>query len=582
MKDSLRKFQSFVLSTLILFFFTAQSTETENQKFAKLADDFLAGYFKANPITATWIGVHDYDGILDDTSPGAIKKEVERLESFKARLSTINASKLNKANNIDYRILQENIDELIFDYNELKEHEWNPMVYTNAVGSSMAYLLYQDFAPLEKRMTNLLERLNGLPVFLEQAKSNLKNAPKIHVETAIRQNKGNIGICKDEIPAYADKVSSELRDKIKATIPKAIASLEDFGKWLEQLLPKAAMSPRVGKDLYYKKVRYSIKSSLSPDEILTRAEAEKVKVQSEMYEIALPLYKEYYKKDPQGLEKREVIRSVLDKIVLDHAKKNELMDKIRSDIHRLTEFIKQKDLLALDESQLLVIRETPEYERGVAVASLEAPGPLEKNLKTFYNVTPIPEEWDSLKVESYLREYNNWSLQDLNIHEGIPGHYVQLYYSNRYPSIIRSVFGSGPMVEGWAVYAERMMVENGYMNGDPRMKLINLKWYIRAVINAIIDHKIHVGTMTEQEAIDLMTKDGFQELAEAQGKWRRANLTSAQLSSYFVGFQEIWDLRNDYKKMKGDRFNLKEFHETFLKYGSPSVKYLRELLLSGG
>jgi uncharacterized protein (DUF885 family) len=213
------------------------------------------------------------------------------------------------------------------------------------------------------------------------------------------------------------------------------------------------------------------------------------------------------------------------------------------------------------------------------VASLESPGPLEKNMKSFYNVTPIPEDWTAEQVESYLREYNNWSLRDLSIHEGIPGHYVQLYYSNRSPSIIRGVYQSGSMIEGWAVYAERMMIEQGYMNNDPKMKLINLKWYIRAVLNAVIDQKIHSYGMTEKEMMDLLTKEGFQEEREAAGKWRRANLSSAQLSTYFVGFQEIWDLREAYKKKMGDKFSLKNFHETFMSFGSPSVKYIREMML---
>jgi uncharacterized protein (DUF885 family) len=242
-------------------------------------------------------------------------------------------------------------------------------------------------------------------------------------------------------------------------------------------------------------------------------------------------------------------------------------------------FVREKDLLTLDPTQPLVIRETPEYERGVSVASLEAPGPLEKNMKSFYNVTPISPDWTPEQVESYLREYNTWSLRDLSIHEGIPGHYVQLYYGNRFPSIIRSVFGSGPMVEGWAVFAERMMVDEGYMNHDPRMKLINLKWYIRSVLNAIIDQRIHAYGMTQQEMMDLLTKEGFQEEREAAGKWRRANLTSAQLSTYFVGYQEIEDLRNAYRQQQGERYTTKAFNETFLSFGSPSVKYIREMML---
>lgn len=255
------------------------------------------------------------------------------------------------------------------------------------------------------------------------------------------------------------------------------------------------------------------------------------------------------------------------------------MDTIEAIIRELEIFITDHNLLTLDPSQPLEIRETPEYERGISVASLEAPGPLETNMKTFYNVTPIPSDWTPVEVESFLREYNNWSLVDLSMHEGIPGHYVQLYYSKRNPSVVRSVFASGPMVEGWAVYAERFMTDEGFKNNDPRMKLICMKWYIRAVMNAILDNKIHAGKMTEREAMEFMIKEGFQEEREAAGKWKRANLTSAQLSTYFVGFQEIWDLREAYKKKMGEKYSLREFNETFLSFGSPSVKYIREMML---
>ena len=198
------------------------------------------------------------------------------------------------------------------------------------------------------------------------------------------------------------------------------------------------------------------------------------------------------------------------------------------------------------------------------------------------DVSPIPDEWSDEQSESFQREYNNLSVQILSIHEAIPGHYVQLYYSNRYPSIVRSVFGSGTFIEGWAHYAEQMMVDEGYWNNDPRMKLVQLKWRLRGLTNAIIDQKIHKRGMTEEEAVSLMMNEGFQEESEAKGKWIRAQLSSTQLSSYYVGSVEIFDLREKYKKVKGDKFSLKDFHENLLSHGSPPVKYLTELLLSDG
>jgi uncharacterized protein (DUF885 family) len=554
--------------------------QTDPSKFEELTKEFLSGYFKASPITATQTGVHLYDSLLDDISPLAKEIEAKRLKSFKEQFKAIDVKKLSVNHAVDYRMLMENIDEQIFTITELKEYEWNPLNYTQDVGNSIAPLIYQEFAPLDVRMHSTAGRLRRIPHYLDQAKALLKNPSKLNVETAINQNQGNIEMLKGDVIKIASGTSPELQAEVKAASETAVASLEAFGKWLEtDVKPNANRDTRLGKTLFEKKLTYALKSNLTPAEVLKRAEAEVKRVHEEMYKFSLPLYKQYYHEDPKGKDKLVVIKKVLDKIVLEHPKKEDLMDSIKSIIPQLEKFITDHDLLTLDSSQPLTIRETPEYERGVSVASLEAPGVLEKNMKTFYNVTPVPNDWTAEQVESFLREYNNWSLVDLSMHEGVPGHYVQLYYSNKNPSIVRSVFSSGPMVEGWAVYAERFMTDAGFGNSDPRMKLINMKWYIRAVINAILDNKIHAGKMTEKEAMSLMTKEGFQEEREAAGKWKRANLTSAQLSTYFVGFQEIWDLREAYKKKMGDKYSLKDFNETFLSHGSPPVKYIRELMI---
>ncbi len=556
----------------------AGSLSKDDENFDKLTQDYLLEYFKASPITATWIGIHEYDAMLDDISPMARERRLQLLTSYKKKYEALNGSMLSPARNVDYRIILENLDEEIFGIEELREYEWNPMAYTGAVGNAIMQLITQEFAPLEQRLTNALARTKEVSKFLDQAKSNLQRSTKIHVQTAILQNKGNVSIFKEELPKAAEKASPDLKKEIERESEKAVAVLEAFGTWLEtDLLPRASMNPRIGSELFKKKLQHNLKSNLSPEEILRRAEAEVQRVHRAMYTVAAPLHREYF--GEPGSDTLAVIKAVLGKIVLDHPSAAGLMDSIRAIIPEIEKFVIEKDLLTLDPSQPLVIRETPKYERGVSVASLESPGPLEKNLKSFYNVTPIPPDWSPEQVESFLREYNNWSLRNLSIHEAIPGHYVQLYYSNRFPSVVRSVYGSGAMIEGWAVYTERMMVEQGFQNHDPRMKLINLKWYIRVVINAIIDQKIHAGTMTEQEAMDLMMKEGFQEEREAAGKWRRANLTSTQLSTYFVGFQEIWDLRKDYEKKVGNSFNLKQFHEAFLSFGSPSVKYIRAIMM---
>lgn len=570
-----------LLSSVLLFPLVMVAQQTTDEKFDTLSSEFLRGYFQVHNVEGTRIGMHDFDSLLDDMSLTAIQLEVNRLHLFREKLTDLEPKELSKQKNIDYRILLDAIDEMLFDYQELREYEWNPLVYTEIIGNSIADLLYQNFGPLDVRLENAALRAQQVPRLLETAKANLKDAPKIHIETAIQQNKGNIDLFSVELLRAGNDRSPVLRDSLASASRVAVAALTDFGVWLEKdLLPKASRDPRLGKELFDKKLRFTIHTQLTPQQILERAESEKIRVQGDMYRLALPLFRQYFPDNPDVSDHLSVTRKVLDRIALDHPQRQFMIDTIRRIIPELEQFVTDHDLITLDPTKPLIIRETPEYERGVAVAMCESPGPLEKNLASFYDVTPIPSEWTADQAESFLREYNSWALRDLSIHEGVPGHYVQLYYSNRFPSIIRNVFSSDPMVEGWAVYAERMVTDAGYMNSDPRMKLINLKWYLRTVLNAIIDQKIHAYGMTQSELMDILTREGFQEEREADGKWRRAMLTSAQLSTYFVGFQEIWDLREAYKSFMGNNFTLKRFNETLLSYGSPAVKYLREILLS--
>jgi hypothetical protein len=304
-----------------------------------------------------------------------------------------------------------------------------------------------------------------------------------------------------------------------------------------------------------------------------------------MLELAQPLHEKMFPGRQLGETGKElenvVIKEVLGEIARDHPKKDELLAVCRRNLKELEEFVREKDLVDLTGINPLEVDWTPEFSRGVAVAGLDSPGPLDKDQKSFYRVSPIPDDWTKEQEESYLREYNHYMLKDLSVHEAMPGHYVQLFYANQFPSMVRSIFGSGPFIEGWAVYSERMMVHAGYMNYDPRMELTQLKMYVRAVINAILDAKIHTGDMTKEEAIRLMVEEGFQERSEAEGKWVRASLTSTQLSTYFVGFQEIMDLERAYREKVGDDFSQKEFNHKLLSYGSPPVRFLREIILEG-
>ena len=573
-----------LLFTAILLTACSDSKTIELEQFS---NDFLEWYYSTYPITATWIGIHDYDSRMNEVSIESIAKNRAALEKFQLRLSNFHPDKFSIENKIDYKILAGVIDEELFMLTEVKPHEWNPVNYVQSVGSAIMTLISHDFALQEERITSLQNRLALIPRYLEDAKIMLRTAPKIYTETAIRQNEGIRSLLENGMYDYIVGLPEDSLESIRQSALDAIESVQDFGDWLKQdLLPRSTMDYRIGSEMFDKKFELLLDTPYDPDEILQRAEQELKSVQEEMYILALPLYKNLARK-PQTeasshSEKLQIVKFILDEIASDHSGRDFVVENARRFIENLTDFVRSHDLITLDDTQPLEIREMPEFMRGFAFAFLENPGPLEEKLKTFYDVSPIPDEWSDEQSESFLREYNNLSVQILSIHEAIPGHYVQLYYSNRYPSIIRSVFYSGTFVEGWAHYAEQMMVDEGYGNNDPRMKLVQLKWRLRVLTNAIIDQKIHKRGMTEEEAISLMMDEGFQEESEAEAKWVRAQLSSTQLSSYYVGAIAIFDLREKYKEKMGDDFELKAFHESLLSHGSPPVIFLTELLLSDG
>ncbi len=555
----------------------------EDQKFKVLVDEFLDGYFKAHPVWATYNGEHKYDGLLDDYSQEAIQAEHNRLKSFLERMGTIDTTMLNDTNRVDLKILENEIRGQLLRYEEEKPWEMSPVMYNYLVGGSINSLITRDFAPWGERLGNVLSRLRQIPHLLEQAKANLDSPAEINTKTAIRQNKGTINLIKNELSKVLDK-SLSLKDSLTAESQKVIAALEDYQEFLENdLLPRSKGDFRLGKELYDKKLRYTLQSELASDEIVRRAEQEAKRVRKRMLDIAQPLHDKLFpthrhKETGERLE-NVIIKEVLDEIAKDHSKKDELLAVCRQIMKDLENFVKEKDLVDLTGINPLEVEWEPEFSRGIAVAGLDAPGPLDKEQKTFYRVSPLPDDWSKEQVESYLREYNNYMLVDLSVHEAMPGHYVQLFYANRFPSLVRAIFGNGAFIEGWAMYSERMMVNAGFMNFDPRYELQRLKMYLRAVINSILDARIHAGDMTKDEAIKLMTEGGFQERSEAEGKWIRACLTSTQLSTYFVGIQEILDLERDYKEKVGDEFSQKEFNQKLLSYGSPPTRFLREVIL---
>jgi uncharacterized protein (DUF885 family) len=554
---------------------------SQDDAFQKVAHDYVEQYLLSNPEQATELGDHRFDGELTDYSAQARAKDLATQKEFRDKLNAIDGTQLTGANNIDFRILKENIDYEIFRAGELKEPEWNPLVYMQSLANSLYLLVARDFASAEKRIPSLRQRMEKIPGVIAQAKANLQHPPRIHTETAIEQTQGAINLVRKELAPLLDQ-APQMKKELAPLQDKTAAALEDYKKWLQNdLLPRSDGNFRLGEEKYRKKLRFALASDLPMEELMKRAKADLEQTQTAIYETALPLYKKYFPNaDPAaaGLaDKHKVTAAVLGKLAEQHPNDATVVDYAKKITAEATGFVKQHDVVAVPNVPLDVIA-MPEFKRGVAIAYCDAPGPLEKNGKTLFAVAPTPKDWSKERKESFFREYNNYMIRDLTVHEAMPGHFLQLARSNEFraPTLVRAIFQSGSFIEGWAVYCEQVMAEQGY--GGPEVKMQQLKMRLRAICNAILDQSIHAGNMSEQEAMDLMTKEAYQQEGEAVAKWKRARLTSAQLSTYFVGATEHLDLRAAAQKKLGEQFNLKKYNDQVISYGSPPVKYVRELM----
>ncbi len=548
---------------------------SQDADFVALADGYIEELLDRYPEFATALGDHRYDGRLNDYTADGVAAAIAWNKRYLESLETIDPSRLSPANAVDFEILNNELRYSIWSGEQLREHTWNPMRY--GVGDALYALLAREFAPLEDRLASLKQRLEGVSAVFDAARANLENPPRIHTETAIRQNAGVISLIRDELDTFLDE-APRMEEELASARESAIEELEAYGRWLqEDLLPRSSGDFRIGEEKYRTKLAFTLHSDLSMEEILARAQRRLAELQDELYETALPLYRERAAGTADDTDRTAVVRAVLDSLADSHPTDTSIVDDARRSLEEVTAFTQDNGLVTVPDEPLRIIV-MPEFRRGVSTAYCDSPGPLEKNGETFYAISPTPEDWTPERKLSFYREYNDYMLQDLTVHEAIPGHYLQIAHSNRMkaPTMVRSIFYSGSFVEGWAVYAEQVMAEHGY--GGARFKMQQLKMLTRAVINAILDQKIHAGLMTEEKAMEMMLQEGFQEDGEAAGKWIRAQLTSAQLSTYFVGIAEHNDIRRAWVEQNGPIEDWKAYHDTVLSYGSPPAKFVRGLL----
>jgi len=548
-----------------------------DKKFDAYKESFVEGLWKLNPDWAASQGYHKYDSVLVVPNSENQKRLLDVSKSQLDSLAHYDLESLSDNNKTDYHMMKNLLESWIFSINEIKSSEWDPSGYN--VCGAFAEILNGNYDSLDGRLRNFNLKMTNIPAYYEAAKKNIKNPTVEHTELAIAQNLGGVSVFEVDLKTALDKskLPQAEKDKMLAKAKTSVKAIQDYASWLQKLDNKSPRSFRLGKDLYAKKFDFDIQSGYNAEEIYQKAITQKKELHDKMFTLADKLWSKYLGNASKPADKLSLIKQVIDKISLQHTTPEKFQSEIEKQIPELTAYVKEKDLLYIDPSKPLVVRKEPDYMAGVAGASISAPGPYDKNANTYYNVGSL-SGWSKEESESYLREYNDYILQILNIHEAIPGHYTQLVYSNQSPSLIKAILGNGAMIEGWAVYTERMMLESGYKNSD-EMWLMYYKWNLRTVCNTILDNSVHTRNMPKETAIGLLTKEAFQQMAEAEGKWRRVTLSQVQLCSYFTGYTEIYDFREELKKEQGTAFNLKQFHEKFLSYGSAPVKYIKELML---
>ncbi|MBM3812319.1 MAG: DUF885 domain-containing protein [Acidimicrobiia bacterium] len=548
-----------------------------------LARDYVYTFLSLHPSIATAAGYHTHPGLtLDDKLETFSQSEQDRLRDFlgdyRQRFRQLDAEALDPQERADYEMIQGHMRLVQIELDTLQPHRRNPTMYVELAGSAIHSLYTLNFAPLEERFDAIIARLGKIPALVEQAKRNLATSPEIWIQVALDENEGNRVMLMQEL-REACPPSRRVAYDTAAGI--AVTSLQQLNAYLEQELSKHPDDWRLGREKFDAKFAAALGINSTPAEVLAEAESQLQAVRKRMFEIALPMHQK--SRPGSKAELNTVVRETLNEIAKRHGTRESYMSDAQRDLEEAREFVRRKNIVPLPENDNLKIIPTPEFMRGIySVGGFNPAPPLEPQLGAFYWLTPIPEDWPPARVESKLREYNYYGVKLLTIHEAIPGHYLQFEYANAIPSktrrLLRSLFGNNPYIEGWAVYATETMLDEGFLDNDPQLRLTFLKQQLRMISNAILDIRLHTMNMTDEQAMDLMINQTFQEKEEATGKLRRAKLSSTQLCTYFTGWLEWRRLRESVQKTRGGSFNLAGFHREALEAGAVPMPQLQRLL----
>ena len=581
----------------------ASSNSDSAAKFAKLSDQFIKESLALSPTNASAAGYHKHvdpktgktielDALLDDLSQDSIKQQRAFYEQWRERFrKETPLSSLDLEDAADWQLIDDQIGLGLLELDKIQSYRHNPTGVVELIGNAIFLPLTQGYASKEVRIGHVLSRMKAVPTALDQVKAYLSDCDPVWVKTAVEENEGNIDLVENTVKNEIGD-NSELKAQYGQIASSTIAAMKNFSTWLQEDLGKSPskLTWRLGKEFYDQKFRLVMETDITPDQLLADAESDLKSVRAEMLQLALPMHKQMYPdhtdhSDVSGRDRENlIIGEVLAKISDEHPQRDQLQQAIEADLESIKQFIREKKIVSLSERENLKVIPTPPFMRGIySVAGFHNAPPLEPQAEAEYWVTPIDPKTPDAKAESKLREYNNYALKWLTIHEALPGHYIQFEHLNSIQPerrrLLRSLFANGAYVEGWAEYIAQVMMDQGFLNNDPRFRLVMRKIRLRLLSNTILDIKMQTMGMTDEQALDLMTKDAFQTQAEADGKLLRAKLSSTQLPTYYVGYREWMKVRQAYQAKAGASFDMLKFHNLVLDQGPLPVPVVGKIVM---
>lgn len=519
-------------------------------------------YFPFNPTGATSAGIHKYDDKLEDYSRAGIARRTAELKKFESEFARLPETP-------DRDLVLNSIRAALLELETVRGWEKNPDNYSSGITNSAFVIMSRTFAPPEARLKSLIARERLMPKVLAEARANLKNPPQIYTEVAIEQMPGNISFFENDVPlAFKAVKDAKLLAEFQSANKAVIAALNEYQDWMKKdLLPRSKGDFRLGSPTYAKKLSYEEMVDIPLDRLLEIGYADLRKNQQAFAQTAARI-------DPS-----KTPQQILQEMEKDHPPADKLLDAFRDTLGGLTQFIEQRKIITIPSPVPPILEETPPFMRALTFASMDTPGPYETVAKeAFFNVTLPEKDWPKDRVEDFMGAFNRGTILSTAIHEAYPGHYVQFLWMQHVDSKVRKLLGANSNAEGWAHYSEQMMLDEGYTNGDPKMRLGQLQDALLRDARYIVGIEMHTGKRTFDQGVEFFEKEGYQTHETALRETKRGTSDPTYLY-YTLGKLQILKLREDYRAKKGAEFSLEEFHDRFMQQGFPPIKIVRKALL---